>query len=166
MSSVPANQKPNKTVADFFMGFIPSHFPSTEEADIAGPSDLIMTRGNPDEEEEGDSDTDDIDHSGEERAEVLTVNRLRRQQFVKLSLCFQPRRRAKRPTPSETSWWTGRKWFKSGTKNVRRPKDRDLAVTGQGQAEGRTGAPGLSWGVILGDSLLSEHFLQDAIRLV
>ncbi|KAF7660950.1 hypothetical protein LDENG_00272320 [Lucifuga dentata] len=37
--------------------------PSTEEA-IAGPSDLIMTRGNPDEEEEEvDSDTDDIDHS-------------------------------------------------------------------------------------------------------
>lgn len=45
-------------------------FLSTEEADIAGPSDLIMTRGNPDEEEEEeqeavDSDTDDIDHSGE-----------------------------------------------------------------------------------------------------
>ncbi|XP_030581052.1 GPN-loop GTPase 1 [Archocentrus centrarchus] len=39
--------------------------PSTEEADIAGPSDLLMTRGNPDEEdeEEVDSDTDDIDHS-------------------------------------------------------------------------------------------------------
>ncbi|KAM9366768.1 GPN-loop GTPase 1 [Symphorus nematophorus] len=39
---------------------------STEAADIAGPSDLIMTRGNPDEEEEEeevDSDTDDIDHS-------------------------------------------------------------------------------------------------------
>uniref|UniRef100_A0A3Q0SYY8 GPN-loop GTPase n=1 Tax=Amphilophus citrinellus TaxID=61819 RepID=A0A3Q0SYY8_AMPCI len=33
--------------------------------DIAGPSDLLMTRGNPDEEdeEEVDSDTDDIDHS-------------------------------------------------------------------------------------------------------
>lgn len=41
-------------------------FLSTEGADIAGPSDLIMTRGNPDEEEEEeDSDTDDIDHSGE-----------------------------------------------------------------------------------------------------
>uniref|UniRef100_A0A3Q1G0S0 GPN-loop GTPase n=1 Tax=Acanthochromis polyacanthus TaxID=80966 RepID=A0A3Q1G0S0_9TELE len=37
--------------------------PST--ADIAGPSDLIMTRGNHDdgEEEEEDSDTDDIDHT-------------------------------------------------------------------------------------------------------
>ncbi|KAM3876713.1 GPN-loop GTPase 1 [Diretmus argenteus] len=36
----------------------------TEEAHIAGPSDLILTRGNPDnEEEEEDSDTDDIDHS-------------------------------------------------------------------------------------------------------
>lgn len=39
--------------------------PSTEEADVTGPSDLIMTRGNPDDggEEEQDSDTDDIDHS-------------------------------------------------------------------------------------------------------
>lgn len=41
-----------------------------EEADVAGPSDLIMTRGNRDdeeEEEEGlDSDTDDLDHTGEE----------------------------------------------------------------------------------------------------
>ncbi|XP_039867519.1 GPN-loop GTPase 1 isoform X1 [Simochromis diagramma] len=37
--------------------------PSTaDEADIAGPSDLIMTRGNPDEEAV-DSDTDDIDHA-------------------------------------------------------------------------------------------------------
>ena len=44
-------------------------FLSTEGADIAGPSDLIMTRGNPDEEEEEeeDSDTDDIDHSGEKK---------------------------------------------------------------------------------------------------
>lgn len=42
-------------------------FPSTEDVDIAGPSDLIMTRGNLDdvEEEEVDSDTDDIDHTGE-----------------------------------------------------------------------------------------------------
>ncbi|XP_029977991.1 GPN-loop GTPase 1 [Sphaeramia orbicularis] len=40
--------------------------PSTEEVDVAGPSDLIMTRGNRDdegEEEELDSDTDDIDHN-------------------------------------------------------------------------------------------------------
>lgn len=44
-------------------------FLSAEEADIAGPSDFIMTRGNPDDEEEEaeDSDTDDIDHSGERR---------------------------------------------------------------------------------------------------
>ncbi|KAE8297801.1 GPN-loop GTPase 1 [Larimichthys crocea] len=43
--------------------------PSTEEADIAGPSDLIMTRGNPDDdEEEEDSDTDDIDHSATEES--------------------------------------------------------------------------------------------------
>ncbi|XP_030266907.1 GPN-loop GTPase 1-like [Sparus aurata] len=43
--------------------------PKTEGADIAGPSDLIMTRGNPDEEEEEeDSDTDDIDHSATEES--------------------------------------------------------------------------------------------------
>ncbi|XP_054863738.1 GPN-loop GTPase 1 [Amphiprion ocellaris] len=41
-----------------------SSTPSAEEADIAGPSDLIMTRGNQDDgEEEEDSDTDDIDHT-------------------------------------------------------------------------------------------------------
>lgn len=40
---------------------------STEEGDIAGPSDLIMTRGNPDEDEV-DSDTDDIDHSATEES--------------------------------------------------------------------------------------------------
>uniref|UniRef100_A0A671UIX5 GPN-loop GTPase n=1 Tax=Sparus aurata TaxID=8175 RepID=A0A671UIX5_SPAAU len=45
--------------------------PKTEGADIAGPSDLIMTRGNPDEEEEEeDSDTDDIDHTTEESKEA------------------------------------------------------------------------------------------------
>lgn len=44
-------------------------FLSTEEAAVAGPSDLIMTRGNPDcEDEDEDSDTDDIDHTGEEAA--------------------------------------------------------------------------------------------------
>ncbi|CAJ1049948.1 GPN-loop GTPase 1 [Xyrichtys novacula] len=38
--------------------------PSSGDADVAGPSDLIMMRGNPDkEEEEVDSDTDDIDHT-------------------------------------------------------------------------------------------------------
>nr|XP_046253896.1 GPN-loop GTPase 1 [Scatophagus argus] len=47
--------------------------PSTEEADMVGPSDLIMTRGNPDEEEEVeeeelDSDTDDIDHIATEES--------------------------------------------------------------------------------------------------
>ncbi|MED6243044.1 GPN-loop GTPase 1, partial [Ataeniobius toweri] len=42
---------------------------STEEADLAGPSDLIMTRGVPDDsEEEADSDTDDIDHSATEES--------------------------------------------------------------------------------------------------
>ncbi|XP_040915803.1 GPN-loop GTPase 1 [Toxotes jaculatrix] len=44
--------------------------PAIEDADIAGPSDLIMTRGNPDdaEEEEDDSDTDDIDHTATEES--------------------------------------------------------------------------------------------------
>ncbi|CAL8352892.1 unnamed protein product [Merluccius merluccius] len=38
--------------------------PPTEERNIAGPSDFIFTRGNPDdEEEEEDDDTDDIDHN-------------------------------------------------------------------------------------------------------
>ncbi|XP_053174466.1 GPN-loop GTPase 1 [Scomber japonicus] len=42
---------------------------SAEEANIAGPSDLIMTRGNPDDEEEDEeSDTDDIDHSTTEES--------------------------------------------------------------------------------------------------
>ncbi|XP_029353338.1 GPN-loop GTPase 1 isoform X1 [Echeneis naucrates] len=44
--------------------------PATEDIDIAGPSDLIMTRGNPDnkDEEEEDSDTDDIDHRATEES--------------------------------------------------------------------------------------------------
>ncbi|XP_041849769.1 GPN-loop GTPase 1 [Melanotaenia boesemani] len=44
--------------------------PPSEDADIAGPSDFIMTRGNPDdgEEEEEDSDTDDIDHNAAEES--------------------------------------------------------------------------------------------------
>lgn len=37
--------------------------PSTDEADVAGPSDLILTRGQEDEEEPIDSDTDDLDHT-------------------------------------------------------------------------------------------------------
>lgn len=43
-------------------------FLSTEGAEVAGPSDFIMTRGgagDEEEEEPEDSDTDDIDHSGE-----------------------------------------------------------------------------------------------------
>uniref|UniRef100_H3CA52 GPN-loop GTPase n=1 Tax=Tetraodon nigroviridis TaxID=99883 RepID=H3CA52_TETNG len=42
----------------------------TEEAHVAGPSDLIMTRGNHDdgEEEELDSDTDDLDHTATEES--------------------------------------------------------------------------------------------------
>lgn len=47
--------------------FIVADFLFAEEAAVAGPSDFIMTRGNhDDEEEEGlDSDTDDLDHTGE-----------------------------------------------------------------------------------------------------
>ncbi|KAK5599148.1 hypothetical protein CRENBAI_025280 [Crenichthys baileyi] len=42
---------------------------STEEADLAGSSDLIMTRGVPeDSEEEAASDTDDIDHTATEES--------------------------------------------------------------------------------------------------
>ncbi|KAM7015975.1 GPN-loop GTPase 1 [Tautogolabrus adspersus] len=41
---------------------------ATENPDIAGPSDLIMMRGNPDEEDEEDSDTDDIDHTATEES--------------------------------------------------------------------------------------------------
>lgn len=69
-----------------------------------------MTRGNPGEEEEEeeepeDSDTDDIDHSGE----VYTVKENEENGVGSdrcdrtLSVVFQPRRRAKRPKPSETS---------------------------------------------------------------
>ncbi|XP_031694965.1 GPN-loop GTPase 1 [Anarrhichthys ocellatus] len=47
--------------------------PSSDGADTAGPSDLIMTRGNPDDsEEDEDSDMDDIDHSGEKRKRPFT----------------------------------------------------------------------------------------------
>ncbi|XP_064784012.1 GPN-loop GTPase 1 [Oncorhynchus masou masou] len=48
----------------------------TEEADVAGRSDLIFNRGNPDEdeEEEGeDSDTDDIDHNVTEESKEGTA---------------------------------------------------------------------------------------------
>ncbi|MCI4383052.1 hypothetical protein PGIGA_G00021810 [Pangasianodon gigas] len=41
--------------------------------DLSGPSDLIFTRGNPDEEEEDmDSDTDDIDHHATEESKEVT----------------------------------------------------------------------------------------------
>ncbi|KAM6950522.1 GPN-loop GTPase 1 isoform 1-T2 [Lycodopsis pacificus] len=46
--------------------------PSSDGADTAGPSDLIMTRGNPDDsEEDEDSDTDDIDHSATEESKEV-----------------------------------------------------------------------------------------------
>lgn len=52
--------------SDVFNGCV-ADFLSAEEADVAGPSDFIMTRGNRDDEEEAasDSDTDDVDHKGE-----------------------------------------------------------------------------------------------------
>ncbi|MBN3325616.1 GPN1 GTPase, partial [Atractosteus spatula] len=41
----------------------------TEPSELAGPSDLILTRGNPDEDdEEIDSDTDDVDHTRTEES--------------------------------------------------------------------------------------------------
>uniref|UniRef100_A0A3P9NUQ7 GPN-loop GTPase n=1 Tax=Poecilia reticulata TaxID=8081 RepID=A0A3P9NUQ7_POERE len=42
--------------------------PAASEADVAGPSDLIMTRGNRDDSEEEADDTDDIDHSATEES--------------------------------------------------------------------------------------------------
>uniref|UniRef100_A0A087X2N6 GPN-loop GTPase n=1 Tax=Poecilia formosa TaxID=48698 RepID=A0A087X2N6_POEFO len=41
---------------------------AAEEADVAGPSDLIMSRGNRDDSEEEVDDTDDIDHSATEES--------------------------------------------------------------------------------------------------
>ncbi|CAK6982242.1 GPN-loop GTPase 1 [Scomber scombrus] len=51
------------------LGAVDLTTPATEEVNIAGPSDLIMTRGNPDDDDEDeDSDTDDIDHSTTEES--------------------------------------------------------------------------------------------------
>uniref|UniRef100_A0A667ZL31 GPN-loop GTPase n=1 Tax=Myripristis murdjan TaxID=586833 RepID=A0A667ZL31_9TELE len=45
------------------------------EVGVAGPSDFILTRGNPEEEEEEeDSDTDDIDHSVTEESRENKIN--------------------------------------------------------------------------------------------
>lgn len=73
--------------AVFYCCILLSDFLSTEEANIAGPSDLIMTRGNPDEEEEEevDSDTDDIDHSGEKRNIHCKKNKNRIKLKIRLS---------------------------------------------------------------------------------
>ncbi|KAF4102000.1 GPN-loop GTPase 1 [Onychostoma macrolepis] len=46
------------------MGAVPMETAVPTAPDLGGPSDLIFTRGNPDEaEEDQDSDTDDIDHT-------------------------------------------------------------------------------------------------------
>ncbi|XP_068169396.1 GPN-loop GTPase 1 [Antennarius striatus] len=52
------------------MGAVAMTTAAKEEVHIAGPSDLIMTRGNPEgeEQEEEDSDTDDIDHGATEES--------------------------------------------------------------------------------------------------
>ncbi|MBN3296447.1 GPN-loop GTPase 1 [Amia ocellicauda] len=52
------------------MGAVPMETAApTEASEIAGPSDLIFNRGNPDEEDdEVDSDTDDIDHDRTEQS--------------------------------------------------------------------------------------------------
>ncbi|XP_064188015.1 GPN-loop GTPase 1 [Anguilla rostrata] len=58
------------------MGEVSMETPAPVEAsDLAGPSDLIFMRGNPDEEEEEtvDSDTDDIDHSVTEESKEATA---------------------------------------------------------------------------------------------
>lgn len=51
-----------------------SHFCSLEGSDDAsamGPSELILTRGTLDEEEERQSDTDDIDHEGKGMRDLM-----------------------------------------------------------------------------------------------
>ncbi|KAJ8290589.1 hypothetical protein GJAV_G00014940 [Gymnothorax javanicus] len=58
------------------MGEVPMETPAPKEAsDLAGPSHLIFTRGNPAEEEESmvDSDTDDIDHKVTEESKESTA---------------------------------------------------------------------------------------------
>lgn len=65
MTPPPASGK-NQKHSSFFSLLEPAQLlPASGEAGVAGPSDLILTSGNPDEEEPVDSDTDDIDHSGE-----------------------------------------------------------------------------------------------------
>uniref|UniRef100_A0A674NMF7 GPN-loop GTPase n=1 Tax=Takifugu rubripes TaxID=31033 RepID=A0A674NMF7_TAKRU len=58
-------------ISDVFIGCV-ADFLSAEEADVAGPSDFIMTRGNRDDEEEAasDSDTDD-DHKGSKERDAF-----------------------------------------------------------------------------------------------
>ncbi|KAI9531745.1 GPN-loop GTPase 1 [Dissostichus eleginoides] len=51
------------------LGAVDMNTPKTDGVDIAGPSDIIMNRGNPDDsEEDEDSDTDDIDHGATEES--------------------------------------------------------------------------------------------------
>lgn len=73
---VPPGQTVLFSLSCFYCGNQPIDFLSTEEADVAGPSDLIMTRGNRDdnEEEDEESDTDDIDHSGKQTNEHKQTN--------------------------------------------------------------------------------------------
>lgn len=43
----------------------------SDDASAMGPSELILTRGTLDEEEERESDTDDIDHEGEGMRDLI-----------------------------------------------------------------------------------------------
>lgn len=43
----------------------------SDDASAMGPSELILTRGTLDEEEERESDTDDIDHEGKGMRDLI-----------------------------------------------------------------------------------------------
>jgi len=54
--------------------FVYSHFCSfqgSDDSSAVGPSELILTRGTLDEEEERESDTDDIDHEGKGMRDLI-----------------------------------------------------------------------------------------------
>lgn len=82
-------------------------FLSAEEAEVAGPSDFIMTRGNRDDDDEEeaapDSDTDDVDHTGEKNGHTCAFSSFGTSLKMSIRLTFQRRRRAKRRTPLGTS---------------------------------------------------------------
>lgn len=104
-----------------------------EEAEVAGPSDFIMTRGNYDdeEEEEGlDGDTDDLDHAGERPHVDTRVLNVPGMSSAIIGSVSQQQRRARRATPLETSWLPERKWFRSGTGSVPSLTDANVVEPG------------------------------------